>query len=172
MEKEPGAGAPIAGDSPAPHSLGVEPSWRGCLFPTDLLYEIEHHVWVRPTGDEVVLGMTDVAQTLGGKLVAITWKEAGVGAVRGRPLAAIESAKWVGPFVSPVDGVVVANNSESFARDPALANRDPYGKGWLYRIAIDRDRLASWGLRDADQAYREYVRFIDENDIHCFRCEE
>ena len=40
--------------------------WDGCVVPDDRLYDLDLHVWVRVEGDEVELGMTDVAQTMGG----------------------------------------------------------------------------------------------------------
>lgn len=52
-------------------------TWRGCVLPDDLLYAVNHHVWVHSAADEVVLGMTDVAQTLEGRLVQVTWREPG-----------------------------------------------------------------------------------------------
>ena len=36
---------------------------RGCELPEDLAYDVDRDVWVRRAGDEVVCGMTDVAQT-------------------------------------------------------------------------------------------------------------
>lgn len=47
------------------------------MLPDDLLYAVNHHVWVHSAADEVVLGMTDVAQTLEGRLVQVTWREPG-----------------------------------------------------------------------------------------------
>ncbi len=145
-------------------------TWRGCVLPDDLLYQVESHVWVRHEGEEVVLGMTDVAQTMGGRLVQVTWREPGKAVRRGRPAAVIESAKWVGPFVSPVSGKVIENNAESFRLDPAIANRDPYGKGWLYRVRLSDDGLTGAGLVDAGRAFDLYRAFIEENGLTCMRC--
>lgn len=149
-----------------------EQSWYGCIVPDDLLYDVEHHVWIRFEGDEAVLGMTDVAQTMGGKLVQLSWKEPGRFVKRGKPLAVIESAKWVGPFPSPLTGELVATNARAFEADILLANRDPYGAGWLVRVRptnLDEERHH---LADGAEAFERYRRFIDENEIRCFRCEE
>ncbi len=148
----------------------AERTWRGCVLPDDLLYAVEHHVWVRMAGDEVVLGMTDVAQTLGGRLVQVTWRDPGARVRAGRPAAVVESAKWVGPFVSPVTGEVVANNRIAFDRDPAVANRDPYGEGWLYRVRPTAGGLDRTDLLVGDEAYERYREFIEANDVRCMRC--
>lgn len=146
--------------------------WYGCTVPDDLLYEVDTNVWVRFEGDEAVLGMTDVAQTLCGPLVEVSWKQPGRTINRGRSLAVIESAKWVGPFPSPLTGELVANNEAGFAADILIANRDPYGAGWLVRLrptnlGEERDHLV-----DGREAFERYRRFIDENEVRCFRCEE
>ncbi|MHB8244197.1 MAG: glycine cleavage system protein H [Acidimicrobiales bacterium] len=144
--------------------------WRGCVLPDDLLYDVEHHVWVRDEGTEAVIGMTDVAQTIGGRLVQVGWREPGRHVRTGRPAAVIESAKWVGPFVSPVNGVVVANNRDEFERDIVVANRDPYGKGWFYRLRLGSERLDGSDLLPARAAYERYREFIEVNDVNCMRC--
>jgi len=144
--------------------------WQGCAVPEELLYDLEHDVWVRLDGDEAVLGMTDVAQTRCGRLVQVSWKQPGARLRRGRPACVIESAKWVGPFVSPLSGELVATNEPRFADDVAIANRDPYGEGWLVRLRpVDLEGERPF-LVDGAVAFEHYRRLIDENDVRCFRC--
>lgn len=151
----------------------MEQTWRGCVVPDGLLYDVALHVWVRPLADGLMeIGMTDIAQTMGGRVVQVTWMRTGRIVERGRPVAAIESAKWVGPFPTPLTGEILSVNREAFERDIAIANRDPYGAGWLGRLRptkLDEERLH---LVDAAVAYEQYRSFIDERDIRCYRCEE
>lgn len=144
--------------------------WHGCVIPEDLLYEVEMNVWVRLENDIAVLGMTDVAQTMGGRMVAVSWKKTGRSYARGRSLAVIESAKWVGPFPTPLTGELVEVNEAAFAADVAIANRDPYGAGWMARLrptalADERQHLA-----EGPAASAHYRELIDERGIHCYRC--
>lgn len=144
--------------------------WNGCVVPEDCLYDVEMHVWVRFDGDEAVLGMTDIAQTMGGRIVQLTWKRPGRHLARGRPIAVVESAKWVGPFPTPLTGELIATNAAAFDADPAVANRDPYQAGWLARIRpshLDEER---GHLVDGATAYESYQKFINANDIRCYRC--
>lgn len=150
--------------------MTTEQTWAGCVVPRDLLYDVDHNVWVRMEGDEAVLGMTDVAQTMCGKFVQITWKEPGRTVKRGRSLAIVESAKWVGPFPTPLTGEIVANNAAGFAADILVANRDPYGAGWLYRLRPSDFEHEQAALTDGERAYERYKDFIDANEIRCFRC--
>ena len=50
---------------------------RGCALPDDRFYDVGRHVWAKPEGDSVIVGMTDVAQTMGGRLVNVGWKKPG-----------------------------------------------------------------------------------------------
>jgi glycine cleavage system H protein len=144
-------------------------SWGGCAIPDDRLYDLEADVWVLVENQAVRLGMTDVAQTRMGRMVQMSWKAPGRKIERGRPLSVLESSKWVGPLISPVTGRIIANNQDSFLADIAIANRDPYGDGWLYLVEpadIGQLKLLSSGT----EVFEHYKRLIDENGIRCFRC--
>ena len=149
-----------------------EQSWFGCQVPDDLLYDVDQHVWIRLEGDEAVIGMTDVSQTMCGRYVQVTWKRPGRTITRGRSLAVVESAKWVGPVPAPLSGVLIANNQSAFSADIAVANRDPYGEGWLVRIAPTALEEELPRLVDGAEAFEIYRAFIEENEIRCFRCED
>jgi glycine cleavage system H protein len=144
--------------------------WHGCVVPEELLYDVEMHVWVRLEDDTAVLGMTDVAQSMGGRLVQVSWKKPGRSYARGRSLAVIESAKWVGPFPTPLTAELLEVNAPAFDADIAIANRDPYGAGWMARVrptALDSERQH---LVDGPAAFARYQDLINERDIRCYRC--
>jgi glycine cleavage system H protein len=144
--------------------------WHGCVVPDELLYDVGMNVWIRLEADTAVLGMTDIAQTMGGRMVQVSWKKTGRSYARGRSVAVIESAKWVGPFPTPLTGELVEVNEREFAADVAVANRDPYGAGWMARLrpadlATERQHLV-----DGQAAFAAYRDLIDEQGIRCFRC--
>ena len=144
--------------------------WHGCVVPEDLLYDVDQHVWVRLDGGTAVLGMTDVAQTMGGRMVQISWKKAGRSYARGRSQAVIECAKWVGPFPTPLTGELLEVNGAAFAADIAVANRDPYGEGWLARIRPSALVAEREHLVDGPAAFARYQALISERGIWCYRC--
>jgi len=110
------------------------PDVRGCHLPDDLLYDVPNHIWFRETGDgNVKLGMTTVATSMAGLLVAFTPKKVGRSVEAGKSCATVESGKWVGPAKSAAGGEIVAVNDALVAK-PALANEDPYDAGWLVII--------------------------------------
>jgi glycine cleavage system H protein len=139
---------------------------NGCDLPEDLYYFVEKHIWLRLEGEEVVMGLTDVAQHLAGKVIAVTIKKLGRSLAKGQSAATVESSKWVGPVPTPVSGEIVAVNSDLVA-DPELINRDCYGAGWVVRL-----RAASW---DEDSAalvtgaggLDAYQAFLTQEGISC-----
>ncbi len=119
---------------------------NNCNLPDDLLYQIEKHVWVRPEPDGTVLiGITDVAQKLAGKIIVVTPKRAGRTVTKGQSAGTIESSKWVGPIPSPLTGEIIEANDAPQA-NPAVLNSDPYGN-WVVRM-----RPAAWDEEKADLA--------------------
>ena len=107
------------------------PNVRGCHLPDELLYDVDNHIWYQEVEDgNVKLGMTTVATSMAGQLVAFTPKKVGRSVDAGKSCATVESGKWVGPAKSAAAGSVVAVNEEMVGK-PSLANEDPYGKGWL-----------------------------------------
>ena len=148
--------------------------FAGCALPEEYLYDLELDVWVRLEEDgSARFGMTDVAQTLCGRLVSVTFqKHAGDHVRRGRTLAVIESAKWVGPFRSPLSGEVLEVNEKAFYADQLLANRDPYGAGWLVRLMPSALEAERGELLDGAAAFPLVRERIEREEIRCFRCAE
>lgn len=147
--------------------------WAGCDVPEDLHYDVDKDVWVRlHASGEVTLGMTDIAQVRSGKLQHIQIKKVGRHLSRGRSAATVESAKWVGPFPTPLSGTIVANNADTFAGDIRIANRDPYGEGWIVRLDPDSWDEESADLVTSEEAVTLYVARINELGVHCHRCED
>ncbi|HEX9551486.1 MAG TPA: biotin/lipoyl-containing protein [Candidatus Limnocylindrales bacterium] len=144
---------------------------RGCLIPLDLWYDVGRDVWLRPDDDgRVTLGMTDVAQTRAGKVLHILFKKVGRRVEAGQSAATIESAKWAGPFPSPVGGTVVATNADAFAADILVANRDPYELGWLVRLEPDGWDPNAAGLVTGSTAVKQYEQRIEALGVSCIRC--
>jgi glycine cleavage system H protein len=145
--------------------------YRGCEFPEGLAYDVERDVWVRRDEDGcVTLGMTDPAQAQCGKFVHVRFKAVGRTLQRGQSAVTIESAKWVGPFPTPLTGEIVATNEAAFKQDILLANRDPYGAGWLVRLkpALLEDEWPD--LLPQEQAFERYRAKIAEHSVQCYRC--
>lgn len=139
---------------------------NGCDLPDDLYYFVEKHIWLRPEGEEVVMGLTDVAQHLAGKVIAVTIKKVGRSLGKGQSAATVESSKWVGPVPTPVSGEIVATNADLVA-DPELINRDCYGAGWVVRL-----RAGNWAEESAElvtgaDGLQKYTAYLAQEGISC-----
>ena len=139
---------------------------KGCDLPDDLYYFVEKHIWLRPEGEEVVMGLTDVAQHLAGKVIAVTIKKVGRSLTKGQSAATVESSKWVGPVPTPVSGEIIAANADLVA-DPELINRDCYGAGWVVRL-----RAGNWAEESAElvtgaDGLQRYTAYLAQEGISC-----
>jgi glycine cleavage system H protein len=145
--------------------------YRGCLLPEDLYYDLDY-VWLQPGSDGVLtIGVTDPAQTMGGRIVAALIKKPGTAIRAGRHVATLESGKWVGGIPVPFAAVVVERN-EAVLADPHLINVDPYGAGWIARVRPDDPDKALHGLATGEPAMTALRQWIDRYDVECMRCSE
>ncbi len=98
-------------------------------------YYIHEHSWALVENDGMVrIGMDDVFQKTAGTIINIDLPFEGDMLAQGRICVRITSSGLkIHKLWSPVSGKVVAVNEE-VNRNPALANEDPYGKGWLVRV--------------------------------------
>jgi glycine cleavage system H protein len=102
--------------------------------PEDLQYTREHE-WVAITGSTALVGITDYAQHALGDVVYVSAPTAGTAVTAGEPCGEVESTKSVSDIFAPVDGEVTEVNAE-LEDNPALVNTDPYGTGWLFKVAL------------------------------------
>jgi glycine cleavage system H protein len=128
----------------------------------DLLYQAETHMWVLATEAWARIGMDPLGIETSGTLAELSLPPVGAELVAGRPFGQLEAAKFVGPLVSPVSGTVLAVN-EAVAADPGLAERDPYGAGWLVEAELSNPAQELPGLlRDADEITRWFAAAVED----------
>ena len=104
-------------------------------LPEDLYYD-KDHFWVRIEGDIMVMGMDDFAQQLAGEIVYVQLPFEGKKLKKGKKFAKVESGKWLGKILAPVNGELVGCN-EDLETNAALINEDCYGNGWIFKIKPD-----------------------------------
>jgi len=101
-------------------------------IPDELKYT-EEHEWIRVEGDEIVVGVTDFAQSELGDVVFIELETEGENLSIGDTFGTIEAVKTVSDLYMPVDGQVVKVNP-ALEETPELVNSEPFGEGWMIRI--------------------------------------
>jgi glycine cleavage system H protein len=100
--------------------------------PADRRYT-KSHEWVREESGELVVGITDHAQSELTDIVFVDLPKSGRAVKRGESVLVLESVKTVADVYAPADGTITAGNA-ALQGTPGLINQDPYGKGWIYRL--------------------------------------
>ena len=101
--------------------------------PDDRHYTTDHE-WVQLADGIAVVGITAYAAEQLGEIVYVDLPEVGSTVTAGTLLGEVESTKSVGEVLAPLDGEVVEVNAAAAER-PELVGEDPFGDGWLVRIA-------------------------------------
>lgn len=146
-------------------------SCNGCEFKPDLYYDTEFQIWLSKEDDGTLkVGMTDLSQSIAGKIMHIRVRRPGTRRPAGKPVATVESAKWAGPIPNFIDCVINEGNTQVL-ENPKLLNIDPYG-AWIARVTPDLpiDEALSVFLT-GDEAEKGYCERAHNDDIHCERLE-
>ncbi len=111
----------------------------------------EDHEWINVEGDTAIVGITHHAQDALGDVVFVDLPEVGKSFAQKDVAGVVESVKAAADVYMPVTGEVVEVN-EDLRNDPSLANSDPLGAGWFFKIKL-ADKGQIDGLMD-EAAYR------------------
>jgi glycine cleavage system H protein len=103
------------------------------MYPTDLKYTKDHE-WVRLSGEQAHIGITDYAQKQLGDVVYLELPEVGRTFSKGDVFGTIESVKAVSELYAPIGGEVVDVNAD-LAQRPESVNADPHG-AWMIAIKL------------------------------------
>ena len=115
-------------------------------IPENLRYTREHE-WIRVEGNEAFVGITDFAQSELGEIVFVDVDTVGETIAQGDVFGTVEAVKTVSDLNMPVGGEVLEFN-EALNDQPELVNNDPYGEGWMIKIAV-KDMAQLDSLMDA-----------------------
>ena len=103
----------------------------------------KEHEWIN-TADTAaaVVGITVHAQDALGDVVFVDLPEVGATFNQGDVAGVVESVKAAADVYMPVTGEIVEVN-EALRADPSLANTDPLGAGWFFKVKLaDAGQLA------------------------------
>jgi glycine cleavage system H protein len=115
-------------------------------IPAELKY-VASHEWLRTEADgTVTVGITEHAQELLGDIVFVELPAVGAVLAADEQAGVVESVKAASDVYAPITGEIVAVN-DALVSAPEIANSDPYGDGWFFKIkpanAADLDGLLS-----------------------------
>ena len=96
----------------------------------------EDHEWINIEDHEAaVVGITLHAQDALGDVVFVDLPEVGRTYKLGEVAGVVESVKAAADIFMPVTGRIVEVN-EALREDPSLANTDPLGNGWFFKVHV------------------------------------
>ena len=113
----------------------------------------EDHEWLKIDGEIAIVGITVHAQEALGDVVFVDLPAVGTVFAQKETAGVVESVKAAADVYMPVSGEVIAVN-EALRNDPSLANSDPLGEGWFFKIRLS-DASQLNGLMDED-AYASF----------------
>ena len=114
------------------------------------------HEWVQLEDHEAaVVGITLHAQDALGDVVFVDLPEVGRSYAKGEVAGVVESVKAAADVFMPIAGEVTEVN-EDLRNDPSLANKDPMGKGWFFKILI-KD-MSEFDVLMDEPDYKKFVK--------------
>ena len=99
------------------------------------------HEWLQTdttpvgVGDIVTVGITHHAQDALGDVVFVDLPEVGKTLAAREVAGVVESVKAAADVFMPISGEVTEVN-EALRADPSLANSDPLGAGWFFKVRV------------------------------------
>jgi glycine cleavage system H protein len=118
-------------------------------------YYTKEHEWAKPSGDVVIIGISDYAQSQLHEIVYVELPKKDTNVNQGEAIGAVESVKAVSDFYSPVTGTVVEIN-EALLDSPEKINSDPYDNGWIAKLKPSNWDTNVSKLMDAEK-YKQHI---------------
>ena len=95
----------------------------------------EDHEWLKTEGDIATVGITVHAQDALGDVVFVELPAVGAVFTQKETAGVVESVKAAADVYMPVSGEVIEVN-DALRDDPSLANSDPLGAGWFFKVKL------------------------------------
>lgn len=114
------------------------------------------HEWIKLEGGApATVGITVHAQDALGDVVFVDLPEVGRSYAKGEVAGVVESVKAAADVFMPISGEVTEVN-EALRADPSLANSDPLGQGWFFKVKV-ANAAELEGMMD-ETAYGEFSK--------------
>ena len=128
-------------------------------IPEDRKYYAKQGLWAKPDDQDMVFGFTEPALVLGGGVNDLDWLVSeNVSVKQGQDVVFVITGKIL-YIDTPLQGIISFN--PEVKQNLSLPAKEPYGKGWLFRIKSDIG-LAETGPTAMDaQEYTESLKGTD-----------
>lgn len=99
------------------------------------MYYTEDHEWIQVDGGVATVGISKHAQDALGDVVFVELPDVGKTLDQKEVAGVVESVKAAADVYMPVTGEITEVN-EALRDDPSLANSDPLGAGWFFKVKL------------------------------------
>lgn len=113
------------------------------------------HEWVKLEDGSATVGITLHAQDALGDVVFVDLPEVGKTYSKGEVAGVVESVKAAADVFMPMTGEITEVN-EDLRNDPSMANKEPMGAGWFFKVRI-QDQADFDQMMD-EAAYQKFVK--------------
>lgn len=113
------------------------------------------HEWVKLEDGSATVGITLHAQDALGDVVFVDLPEVGKTYAKGEVAGVVESVKAAADVFMPMTGEITEVN-EDLRNDPSMANKEPMGAGWFFKVRI-QDQADFDQMMD-EAAYQKFVK--------------
>lgn len=123
-------------------------------FPEDRYY-LKNHIWLKQEDAQILIGITELGQSLSKGIVHIDLPEIGESIKKGDMLVAYETIKAVSQISLPFDAIVIGVN-EKLWEDPNIINNSPYSE-WLVKVKGELRESAVMKVKEASEYYGKLI---------------
>lgn len=116
--------------------------------------------WAQVDENLVTIGLTDFRLNQLGEVLYLDLPEEGKLVTQGEAFFAIESAKQIHDFASPVSGTIIEVNW-SLLDDPDALNDDSFNDGWIIKVEMENEKDLATLMRSS-----EYKKQINQHQAH------
>src|SRR6516225_7441070 len=122
-------------------------------IPAELKYTKDHE-WVKIDRNNAIVGITEFAQGELGDIVYVDVSTDGQELAQHDVFGTVEAVKTVSDLFLPLSGKITEFN-KALETSPEKVNSDPYGEGWMVKVAI-KNAAETSGLLSAAE-YKELI---------------
>jgi len=123
-------------------------------FPEDRYY-LKNHIWLKQENEQILIGLTELGQSLSKGIVHIDLPEIGESIKKGDMLVAYETIKAVSQISLPFDATVTEIN-EKLWDDPNIINSDPYQE-WIVKVNGEFSEKQVLNVEEATVYYSKLI---------------
>ena len=125
----------------------------------DHYFYTKEHEWVNLEDNIGTVGITDYAQNALGDITYVELPQQDQEVEQFEQFVSVESVKAASDIFCPMSGRIIEVN-DRLEENPALINKDCFGKGWIAKIEL-KDLDEASNLMSAED-YRSYLESLDK----------